>query len=253
MSTTAMAKIDTHEIEEALVVLRQTSETIVVNDAPTCLIAKTAQRDVRNYMKDVHLKLDPFVESAKRNLQDAKDELNKWLNPAQAIDEALAHKVKDFERREREAAEAEQRRINEENSIKAAQQAEADRKERERAAAEERKRREAEIEAQRKAGEINKRESERLAKEARAAQEREKVRAAEDAVIAAANVPQVEVKPNIPTVAGVPSRRPWKFRIIDANKIPRVYMMPNEVSIGYFVRENKKAGEVIPGVEAYQE
>jgi hypothetical protein len=71
--------------------------------------------------------------------------------------------------------------------------------------------------------------------------------------VAAANVPQVEVKPNIPTVAGVPSRRNWKFRILDENKIPRQYLMPNEVSIGYFVRETKKAGEVIPGIEAYLE
>lgn len=253
MSETGMVRIDTQPLEAGLLTLKQTAETIIVKDAPTCLAAKTAQRDVRNYMKDVHLKLDPFVESAKRNLQTAKDELNKWLTPATAIDEALALKVKDFERMEREAAEAETRRINEERRIAAEKQAAAERAEREKIAAEERRLREAEIEQQRKAGELKKREADKLAKEAREAETREKFRAAEDEAIAAANVPQVTVAPNIPTVAGVPSRRNWKFRIVDESKIPQQYLMPNEVSIGYFVRENKKAGEVIPGIEAYQE
>src|SRR5882672_682523 len=93
--------------------LQTQSASIAVKTPEDCLTAKTMQRDVRNYMKDVHLKLDPFVESAKRNLAEAKDELNKWLNPAEAVDGVLAQKVKDFERIERERAEAEQRRINE--------------------------------------------------------------------------------------------------------------------------------------------
>lgn len=251
MSETRMAVVDTQQIEAGLAVLKQTSESIVVKDAPACLAAKTAQRDVRNYMKDVHLKLDPFVESAKRNLQSAKDELNKWLAPAEAIDGALAQKVKDFERREREAAEAETRRINEERRIEAARAAEFQRKEQERIAAEQRKSREKELEAARKAGEINKREADKLKREAAEAEAREKERAAQDAIVAEANVPEVQVKPNIPSVAGVPSRRNWKFRITDIQKIPRQYLMPNEVSIGYFVRETKKEGEVIPGIEAY--
>ena len=131
MSATT-ASLDTKAIETALAVVKQTSDTITVSDAASCLAAKTAQRDVRNYMKDVHLKLDPFVESAKRNLQSAKDEINKWLQPAEAIDSALAQKVKDFERREREAAEAETRRINEERRIKAEAEAKIEREARER-------------------------------------------------------------------------------------------------------------------------
>jgi hypothetical protein len=253
MSETGMVRIDTKPLEAGLAVLKHTAETIVVKDAPTCLAAKTAQRDVRNYLKDVHLKLDPFVESAKRNLQSAKDELNKWLVPATAIDEALAVKVKDYERREREAAEAETRRQNEERRIVAEKQAAVERAEREKSAAEERKRREAEIEAQKRAGEIKAREAQRLAKEAREAEERERERAKSDEVIAAANVVEVKVEPNIPKVAGVPSRTNYKFRIIDANRIPRQYLIPNEVKIGADVREWKKEGEVIPGIEAYRD
>ena len=115
-------------LQAGLTELRQKSESIVVSDSGSCLAAKTAQRDVRAYMKDVHLKLDPFVESAKRNYQAARDELNKWIEPAETIDGALARKVKDYETQERMRAEAEERRINEERRKKAADDAEAERK-----------------------------------------------------------------------------------------------------------------------------
>lgn len=241
------------EVGKGLSALQQRAAAIQVHDADTCREAKLMQRDIRDYMKDVHSKLDPFVNAAKRNLQDAKDQLARYLDPAEAMDTSLGQRVKDFERREREAAEAETRRINEERFRAAEAQAEADRKERERVAAAERKAKEAELEAARKAGDIGKREAEKLKKEAAAAEEREKVRAAEEAKIAAANVPEVKVEANIPTVAGVPSRRPWKFRIVDAARIPRQYLIPDEVAIGAFVRTNKKPGQVIPGIVAYQE
>lgn len=253
MSEASMAPINTQEIEQGLAVLKKTSESIAVTDAQTCLVAKTAQRDVRNYMKDVHLKLDPFVESAKRNLQNARDELNRWLGPAEAIDAALAVKVKDFERREREAAEAETRRINEERRLKAEADAKIEREAREKQAKLEREARERELEAARKAGEINKREAEKLKKEAAAAEERERIRAAEDAKIQAANVQTVTVAPAIPTVAGVPSRRNYKARVIDASRVPDTYWVIDEQALGAEARRVKKVGEIIPGVEFYED
>jgi hypothetical protein len=248
-----VARYDEQSLETGLTTIKSLSEAIVVKDATTCLTAKTAQRDVRNYMKDVHLKLDPFVESAKRNLQSAKDELNKWLAPAEAIDNALALKVKEYERQERERTEREraieQERIRVETERKAAEE----RKVREQQAEEDRKRRQKEIEEARKAGELKAAEANRLKKQAEEDAAREKAMAREQEAEAAKNVPVVKVEAAIPTVAGVPSRRNWKFRIVDANKIPRAYLQPNEVAIGQFVRNLKKAGEVIPGVEAYED
>lgn len=249
----SIVKVNTQEIEGALASLRAASASIIIKDAESCLAAKTAQRDVRNYMKDVKLKLDPFVESAKRSFQEAKDERDKWLAPAMAIDDALAQKVKDYERREREKAEAEQRRINEENRIRAQQQAEAERKERERIAAEDRKRLEKELAEARKAGEISKRELEKAQREAREAEAREKQRAAEEAKIAAANVVEVKVAPAIPTVAGVPSRRNYKARVIDASKVPDQFWIIDEQALNAEARKAKKAGEIIPGVEFYED
>ena len=129
-------------------------------------------------------------------------------------------------------AEAEERRINEERRKKAADDAEA-----------ERKRREKEIEAQRKAGEVGKREAERLRKEAEA-----------EAKAQAAAVVDVKVQANIPSVQGVPSRVNWKFRIVDANKIPKAYLIPDEQKIGQTVRllkDKARTEAVIPGIEVY--
>lgn len=251
--STGTVSLDTKTIETALAVVKQTAETIAVTDSASCLAAKTAQRDVRNYMKDVHLKLDPFIESAKRNLQEVRDELNKWLIPAEAIDSALAQKVKDFERREREAAEVEQRRINEERRLKTEADAKAEREAREKQAKIEREAREKEIEAARKAGEIKKREADRLAKEAREAEERERERAKRDEVVQTANVQEVKVAPSIPTVAGVPSRRNYKARVIDASRVPDRFWIIDEQALGAEARRVKKVGEIIPGVEFYED
>lgn len=276
--STQMVLVDDKQKEQLTRQNREFAEhcnSLVVKDAPTCHEAKLTMKAIRMEVKLRQSTFNPFVLIAKKNLEDTKDELAKWIDPLETLDSALALKVKDFERQEREAAEAETRRQNEERRIEAARKAEeerqernriadAERKERERVAEIERKDREKELARQREAGEINKREMERqrkineekaalAKKEAAEAQAREKERAAKDAVVAAANVIEVKVEANIPTVAGVPSRRNWKFRIVDANRIPRQYLMPSEVAIGAFVRNLKKEGEVIPGIEAYLE
>jgi DNA repair exonuclease SbcCD ATPase subunit len=247
------ATVIVKEVEHGLVVLKQRAQSIVVSDAETCREAKIMQRDVRDYMKDVHRKLDPFVDSAKKNLQVARDELNRWIEPAERMDAMVAEKVKAFERAEREAAEAEQRKINEQRRIEATRKAEEDRKERERIAAEDRKAKERELEAARKAGEINKREAEKLRKEAAAEEERERVRAAEQAKISAQNVQAVTVAPSIPTVAGVPSRRNYKARVIDAAKVPDQFWIIDEQALGAEARKIKQVGEIVPGVLFYED
>jgi len=254
--STAIELVDTKSFQTGLSRLQSEATSIVVKDAESCLDAKTRQRDVRAYIKDVESKLSPFVEAAKANLATARDELNRWVDPAKAIDATLAAKVKDYERREEEAAEVEELRINEENRRIAAEKAEADRKERERLAEEERKRRAKEIEAERKAGEIGKREAERLKREAEAIAEEEKKNAAAAAVEAAKNVAEVKVMPNIPTVAGVPSRRNWRFKVVDANKIPDRFWVIDEQYIGSEVRRIKdkvRAETEIPGIEVSRE
>lgn len=51
---------------------------------------------------------------------------------------------------------------------------------------------------------------------------------------------------------GVAMRSIWKFRIVDAAKIPREFLIPDEVKIGAIVRAMKGEG-AIEGIEMYEE
>lgn len=172
------------EVQQGLAVLQTRAQSITVADAETCREAKIIQRDVREYMKDVHRKLDPFVDSAKKNLQEARDEMARWIDPAAMIDGALAQKVKDYEKAERAAAEAEAEAIN-------------------------KKRRKQGLE-------------------------------------------EIEVAPSIPTVAGVPSRRNYKARVVDPKKVPDEWWVIDEQALCAEARRVKQVGTFIPGVEFYE-
>jgi len=65
-----------------------------------------------------------------------------------------------------------------------------------------------------------------------------------------AYVPVVESK--IEAVSGISTRKVWKFKIVDANLIPREYMIPDEKYIGKMV-EASKGTKPIAGIEIYSE
>ena len=243
-------------LEAGLTTLRQRVEAITVRNAEDYVAVCELVKEGRSYIKDVGFKLDPGISSARDHLDFLRQEKEKYVGPAKQIVGIAERKGEDWKAEERRKAEEEQRRINEERRIAAEQQAAAELVEREKQAAEERKRREKEIEEQRKAGEIKAREAARLAKEAREAEERERQRAAEDAAKTAAEVKPVAVAPSVPKVAGIRARVNWKFKVVNANRIPREFLMPNEVAIGEYVRakKNKAASEAaIPGIEVWQE
>jgi len=69
-------------------------------------------------------------------------------------------------------------------------------------------------------------------------------------------VPPVIVKRDVPKVSGVRFTTVWKWRRkngFDINKVPREWLMLNEVKIGAQIRLWKREGEVIPEIEAYSE
>jgi len=253
MGTTSLAIPDSKKFESTLSKLKQEAAAIVVNSPEACLEAKTMQRSVRNYIKDAKSALDPFVNMTKRAYDDARDERARWIDPAELIDDGLSAKVKDFERKEREKAAREEEERNRVKREAEARAAEEQRKIQEQQAREKRAAEQKEIEEARKAGDLNKREAERMKKEAAEREALERDRAKRDEEAAKANFVPDKVSPNIPTVAGVPSRRNYKFRVVDVNRIPRSYMCPDLIKIGADVRQWKRTGEVIPGVEAFEE
>jgi hypothetical protein len=257
MSETQTAMVSKQEtlarLNEKVGELIATGEKIEVKDAETCLWAKQFSVSVKSYQKAVDLYADGDIQDAKERLSTLQAAKKMLLAPVQNIFERVEIMRKRWEEEERRKAEAEQRRLQEEARVAQEKKAKEEREERERIAAEERKRKEKEIEAARKAGDLKAREAELMKKQAREAEERQKELAAQESRRIAAEIPQVEVKAAIPTLQGTQSRRNWKFRVIDETKIPRVYMIPNETMIGQFVRNEKRAGEVIPGIEAYSE
>lgn len=102
--------------------------------------------------------------------------------------------------------------------------------------------------------ELQRKETERLAKLAAAAEKRGDTTKAEEfqgrAAVVQAVVPQVA--PRVEKIAGIQNRTNWKYRIVDVSKIPREYMIPNEVLIGQIARTTKGSLK-IDGVEIYPE
>jgi len=248
---TTVARPDTKQLEKEQIELRRQYDGIVVKDADTCLLAKKTMQAIRLAIKMRHAILDPFVALAKKGYDDAKDERAKYIDPLQTMDDSLGIQVKEFERREREAAQREQDRINEERRRVAAIEAERIRKESEAAAKLERERQEKLIADLRKEGELNKREAEKAKKEAAERETRAKVAAAEQAKLDA-HVEDIKVQPNLSAVAGVPSRVNWRYRVTNPDLIPERYWVLDHQALGADVRRDKDKTN-IPGIEVYPE
>lgn len=251
MSTT-IVKPEVQAIETGLVALRSRAEAIAVRDSDSYAAACQIALDGRAYIKRVGFELDPGIASAKDHLDLLKNQKAKFVDPAKQIVEVAAQKAEAWKAEERRKAAAEEERINAQRRAEAARIADEQRRRDEAVAAEAKKLRDAQIEEARKAGEMGKREANRLAKQAEEDRLAAVALAAKQAQEAAANVQEVKVAPSVPKVAGIRARVNWKFRIVDASRLPRKYLMPDEVAIGQEVR-SMKAEALIPGVEVYSE
>lgn len=244
--------VKVQQIENQLGLLKSRAESVIVRDPDSYQVACQVALDGRQYIKNVGFELDPGIGSAKAHLDLLKTQKEKFIGPAKQIVEIAAQKAELWKSEERRKAAAEEERINADRRREAARIADEERKAAEKQAKLERERREAELKAQREAGEIGKREAAKQAKLAAEAQEAANILAAKQALETAANVQQVKVDTFVPKVAGIRARVNWKFRIIDAAKLPRKFLMADEVAIGQYVRANKE-NAAIPGVEVYGE
>jgi len=259
MATQIIPTSEQQRIEATLVPLKQRVAAIVehgVTTASEYADAGDVLREIKGQEKTAQGILKPYVDIAKRAWEDAKAQMDRQVNPFSQLKEMVSRPMEAYAAEERRKAQQEQDRINEERRREQARIAEAERKAAEERAAAERKQREKEIEAARKSGELKKKEAEALAKQAREQEERDREAAKLEAAKTAASAAPVTVKASIPTVAGIKRRVNYKFRIVDANKIPRVFLMPDEVRIGAMVRANKdktRSEAECPGIECYEE
>jgi NADH dehydrogenase/NADH:ubiquinone oxidoreductase subunit G len=240
MSEQALARPDTKQIESNLSVFRDRANAIKVVDAPSYQLAAELEVEGKAYIKRVGFELDPGIALAADTLNHLRAQKAKFVDPVKAIIEQKKLEGDAWKRKEREAAEAEARRQREELEREQRAKAEAQRKAEEAAAAALRKSREKEIEDARKAGDIKKREADRLAKEAAEGERQAREAAAKtEAEAKAAPVPEVYVKPSIPTVQGKRNQVNYKFEVTDRNKVQVRFLMPDEVAIGQKVRADK--------------
>jgi hypothetical protein len=142
-------------------------------------------------------------------------------NRVEEIKGPLSAAMGEWDRAEERAAQAERDRIAREKQAVLDREAEEKRRLDEEAASELRKKRVAEIRADLKDGKITKRQAEKLLKEAGALEESLKAKAAADEEDAKRDnkmeAATVEVKPNIPTVAGNVRRVNWSAECTDVS------------------------------------
>lgn len=256
MSTQAITPIDMKPIENKLSILKSEAEAIRVHDAATYSVACQIAVEVRAEVKAIGFALDPGIESARRHLDELRNQKKAFLDRLMPIIDIATHKAEFWKSEERKKAQAEQDRINEERRADAAKVAEQDHKIAEAKAEEDRKQREKEFKAAQKAGEIGKREAKRLKKESIEREANEKRKAQKDARIAAANVQEIKVAPAIPKVAGIKARVNYKFEIVRPLEIGRAFLMPDPMAIGEKVRRDKnpeKSQMEIGGIRVYTE
>jgi hypothetical protein len=255
MSTTPAVEI-VKSTQDNVLALRQRVEAIEVRTPQDYIAVCNLVIEGRGFIKRWQGVFAETIRSAKEHLATVQNELKAKVTEADEVVGIAERKGETYKRAEREAAQREQQRLQQEAEARQRQKAAEEKREADRIAAEQRKAREAELEAQRKAGEIGKREEARLAKIAAEEEAKAKAFAAEQAKQTAAAVPTVKVEPNVPKVAGIKGRVNYRFEVVNASLIPRDYMKPDEVRIGELVRRIKdpeKAQQVIPGIRCWTE
>jgi hypothetical protein len=199
--------LDLTALNQKMSALVAKGESIKVCDQMTDLDAKQFELEVKSYEKAVDLYADGDIQDATERLNRLRIAKMKLLQPLVLVRDKVRGIRKAWEEGERRAAEAEEKRLQDE-----AQKA-----------------REKEVNAQLRKGEIGKREAEQMKLE----------------------VPKVTVKPSIPTMQGVQSRRNWTFEIVDARLIPDRFWVVDSQAIGRMVRETKDkalAEKTCPGI-----
>ena len=210
---------------------------------------KSAAKRVADFFRPMKQRAD----ETKKAILDAEKKLALPLAEAEVLTKAA---MLEYQRAEEEKRLAEQRRL----------QAEADeraRRERERIEQAAAKQRAIEAEARAKA------EAARLAAEQASAAERKKLLAEAEAAdrkaaaavakqemqagaVAAVVAPVVQVPSAAPKVAGINTKKIWKARVVDANLVPREFLIVNQAALDAFAR-GLKEGARVPGVEFYCE
>jgi hypothetical protein len=199
-----------YEIEKQALTIPEQALALQVVDNETYEQAGEMAKDTKRLLEEINKLLDPIISSANKTHKEAVARKKGLTEPLKEVDEIIRSRMTAYTQ-------------DQDNKRKA--------------------------------------EEERLRAEAKKLAEEEALRKAERAIAQGASQEEaaamIEVKAapvvlqdNTPKVKGISSRKNWKFRIVDEDKIPRKYMIPNKEMIGQTVRAEKDRTD-IPGIEAY--
>lgn len=240
---TALTKVDTAELEGKINSLLNAARSVTAIDSREQYeVACNTLLELRRARKMIQEWFAPLVEAAHRAHKALTMRRSQIDQPYEACERALNALRIDYEREQQRLRMEEEARIRREHEERERARIAAE------AAAREQERRARE--------ELALAEAQRLEAEGRATE----AAAVIDAAIAAPPPPApVYVPPPppvvaaaIPRVPGVTTRRVWRARVIDFQRLPDEYKLPNQSAIDAVVRK-LGSNHGIPGVEAYED
>lgn len=182
--------------------------------------------------------LRPYLNKVKLVADFLRTELNSHEAAAKLVADIGANKQAEYNRQERLATQREQEERDRKNREKAEAEAKRIRELCEQRAAMERDQKVRDIREALKKGNITKREAAKMLLAAGATEEAAKAKAAADADEVKNNPVQQTVLPNRTTVAGQRARAPLVYTIVDIHKIPRELLYPNRSQKGEWKLED---------------
>ena len=234
------------KIEETSLVIIDKSNSIQISNQEELVFAADLLKTIKSMQNNIKDAFVSIIEKAHQAHKEAISQKDKYLNPLLSAEVTVKQKMLAYQQIQERIRQVEERKL---------QEAARKREEALRAAKEEQER------AWREKEEAARKEAERLAAEGKA-EEAEKARieadkAATKAAERAAQAQEIFVPVPVLTskvekIAGIATRTIWKFRIVDVDKIPRQYMLPNEKMLGEIAR-TLKGSLAIEGVEFYPE
>lgn len=204
---------ETNAVEQKALAIPDQAKLIVVSDKDSMAMADNTVEAITAMMKEVDTVFKPMADKA---FAAHREITGRWKTIKQPLDDAktyLVNQVKSYQRKVREEAEAEQRRL-------------------------------AEI--------ARKQEEERRLAEAIEAEKEGNVEEAQAIIEEEMFIPTPIVKPDVPKVDNRKYATRWAWKVTDINKVPREYLIVDQIKMNGIVRA-MKGGTHIPGIQVYED
>lgn len=201
------------EIESQALVMSEQARLIVVSDKTSMEIADNTVDEISKAITRINNHYKPLADAAFKSHRLITSQWNEMKRPLEDVKTHLVNQVKAYQRKVREEAEAEQRRL-------------------------------AEI--------ARKQDEERRLQEAIIAEQEGNVEEAQAIIEEEMFVPTPVVRPDVPKVDNRKYATKWSWKVTDINKVPREYLIVDQIKMNGIVRAMKGQTR-ITGIEVFEE